>query len=436
MTDLTPMSAVHTKASTASSEPLLIPLEYSLVLTDPAVEAAFGLLRAHARHLFLLPVWRMQGREAMNRRVADRILLDPAALPYDAAVLAELQIQHACGRELVLVTRSDRRHAQQIADHLGIFSQVLSADEAIRHAGTGASTMPVSAFPLPAYLKSLRLHQWLKNLLLFVPLVMSHQISNINLLMNAAIAFLAFGLCASSAYLLNDLLDLADDRRHPDKRHRPLAAGQVSARACAWGIPVLLAASAALGLLLPAPFLALLGTYYLGTLLYSLWLKRVILVDVLSLVGLYTLRLLAGAAAVSVTTSFWLLAFAVFVFLSLAMVKRYVELQTMAAMDRTVAAGRGYRIDDLETISQFGSASGYMAVLVLALYINSDTVRVLYDEPRIIWLLCPLVLYLISRIWLLARRGEIHEDPVVFAIEDRQSQVLAVLGALLLWLAA
>jgi 4-hydroxybenzoate polyprenyltransferase len=187
---------------------------------------------------------------------------------------------------------------------------------------------------------------------------------------------------------------------------------------------------------LPWAFAACLGLYYLGTLAYSLWLKGGALIDVLTLAGLYTLRILAGAAAVSVTPSFWLLAFSMFLFLSLALVKRYTELASLAQPGQAPGFGRGYRADDLPLLSQFGTASGYLAVLVLALYINGDNVVALYSHPELIWLLCPLLLYLISRTWLLAVRGELHEDPVVFALSDRRSQWLGLLGVALLWLAA
>jgi len=168
---------------------------------------------------------------------------------------------------------------------------------------------------------------------------------------------------------------------------------------------------------------------------YSLRLKQAALVDVLTLGGLYTIRIIAGAAAVSVMPSFWLLAFSMFLFLSLALVKRFTELMTMQQQERTNSPGRDYSAVDLETLSQFGSTSAYMAVLVLALYINSEGVRDLYTYPELIWLLCPLLLYIMSRIWLLARRDKLHEDPVVFVIQDRRSQWLAVIGAILLWLA-
>jgi 4-hydroxybenzoate polyprenyltransferase len=289
--------------------------------------------------------------------------------------------------------------------------------------------------PLQHYLAAVRLHQWLKNLLVFIPLLMAHQLGDPRLVGQALIAFLAFGLCASSVYLLNDLLDLPDDRQHPAKRWRPFAAGSISIAAGALLMPALLVSAFSVALLLPIEFLGVLALYYAVTLAYSLKLKRAALVDVLTLAGLYTIRIIAGAAAVSVVPSFWLLAFSMFLFLSLALVKRFTELRAMQQEDRTTLSGRGYRTSDLEALSQFGSASAYGAILVLALYINSEAVRDLYTHPQVIWLLCPLLLYMVTRIWLLARRDQLDEDPVVFLIRDRRTQWLSGIGAILLWLA-
>jgi 4-hydroxybenzoate polyprenyltransferase len=287
------------------------------------------------------------------------------------------------------------------------------------------------------YLRAMRVHQWLKNLLVLVPLFLSHRFYDPLLLAQAMLAFLAFSFCASSVYLLNDLLDLPADRRHPTKRHRPFAAGELQIQTGVALMAGLLIAAVLIGLFLPPGFLGLLAIYYVMTLGYSFRFKQAALVDVLVLAGLYTLRILSGSAAIGVETSFWLLAFSMFFFLSLALVKRYSEMLMMHGEGREgfVSAGRGYGPGDLETLSQLGTASGYLAVLVLALYISSDDVRTLYTHPEAIWLLCPLLLYWISRLWLMARRDEMHEDPVVFAIEDRRSHLLALMGLAAIWAA-
>jgi 4-hydroxybenzoate polyprenyltransferase len=287
-----------------------------------------------------------------------------------------------------------------------------------------------------ALVRSLRPQQWLKNLLVFAPPVLAHNFLDPTVLLRSALAFLSFSLLASGGYLLNDILDMEADRAHPVKRHRPLASGELRVRTGAVAIPVLFLLSVALALPLPRASLAILALYFVTTSAYSWVLKRAALIDVLVLAGLYTLRIIAGGAATETPLSFWLLAFSMFLFLSLGLVKRYAELSNLKGQGEGHSPRRGYGAGDLEALAQFGSSSAYLAVLVLALYINSDAVRVLYSNPQILWLLCPLLLYLMSRIWLLARRGEVNEDPLVFILEDRRTYLLAGVGGLLLWFAA
>jgi 4-hydroxybenzoate polyprenyltransferase len=270
-------------------------------------------------------------------------------------------------------------------------------------------------------LKAMRVHQWVKNILIFVPLLMAFQILDVNLAIRAAGAFIAFSLMASGTYLFNDLMDLEADRAHPTKRHRPFASGALSVR---WGqvlIPALVGAGLVIGWFLSVPFLIVLVGYTIITLTYSLRLKRLVLVDVLVLAGLYTWRIFAGAIAAGVALSAWLLAFSMFMFFSLALLKRTSELLEMRAEGKLKASGRGYHVDDLSQLTIFGSTSGYISVLVLALYINSDAVRALYHRPEALWLICPLILYWVSRVWLIGHRGQMHSDPIVFALKDRVS---------------
>jgi 4-hydroxybenzoate polyprenyltransferase len=281
-------------------------------------------------------------------------------------------------------------------------------------------------------LSSLRLHHWIKNVLVFVPLAAAHQIRNTVLLQHAITAFFAFGLCASSVYLLNDMLDVADDRRHPLKRDRPFAAGELSLLFGLTLAPMFLLAAALLALSLSDTFFLILAGYYIVTLAYSFGLKRVVLIDIITLAGLYTIRIVAGAVAIDVHLSFWLLLFSLFIFFSLALLKRYAELRTMERHGEIKAVGRGYHVNDLSLLQTFGTASGYLGVLVLALYINSPAVETLYQHPQVIWLLCVLTLYWISRVWLKAHRGEMHEDPLVFAFKDRTSLVIGILAVITL----
>jgi 4-hydroxybenzoate polyprenyltransferase len=471
-----------------TTPPLCVDLDGTLIRSDLLVESMFALIKKNFLYMFLLPLWLLRGKAGFKQQIADRVTLDVTHLPYHDTFLDYLRQQHASGHRLVLATASNVKFAEAVAAHLGIFNDILAStadtnlsgkhklqrlkelfgtngfdyagnakkDLAIlSSARTGILVNPEWGVRRSAegnarklklfddragrlsaqYIRAMRLHQWLKNLLVFIPLLMAHRITEPMLAGQAVLAFLSFGLCASSVYILNDLLDLPEDRKHRTKRHRPLAAGRIPIIHGVILVPVLLVMAFAIAFLLPVEFMAVLAFYYLVTMAYSLRFKTAALVDVLLLAGLYTLRIIAGAAAVSVVPSFWLLAFSMFLFLSLALVKRYAELSASKIAGNSLAGGRGYRITDLELLSQFGSASAYTAVLVLALYINSDTVRGLYTHPEIIWLLCPLLLYVISRIWLLARREELDEDPVVFAIRDRRTQWLAGIGVILLWLA-
>ena len=273
--------------------------------------------------------------------------------------------------------------------------------------------------------RALRPYQWLKNVLVLLPLISAHRYGSPFDLGHAALALASFCLCASSVYLLNDLCDLADDRYHPRKRERPLASGALPL-ASGWALSPLLLATAVLlaAFALPPAYLGILGAYYLVTLAYSFGLKRILLVDVIVLAGLYTIRIVAGAAAVEVALSFWLLTFSGFLFMSLALGKRYSELARSAAMP--ALRGRGYRPSDLSTVAMLGIAAGFGAVLVLALYVQDPATAALYRYPKAIWIACPLLLYWISRIWMLAQRGAIDEDPVVFALGDRLSAATAI----------
>ena len=275
-------------------------------------------------------------------------------------------------------------------------------------------------------LQLLRPYQWVKNLLVGLPLLLSHRWHDPRNLLHVALAFAAFSLCASSAYVLNDLRDAEDDRHHPLKRRRPIAAGRVSRGAAVVLSLALLALGIGIALLfLPLKFTGMLAAYVVTTLAYSFWLKRKLLVDVFVLAGLYTLRVLAGGAAIGVDLTPWLLAFCIFFFLSLAFAKRYAELRRVQGLAETRVRGRGYQVEDLDVLAAVGPTSGYMAVLVLALYVNSDLAVQQYKHPWMLWFACPLILYWVTRVWFLARRGALLEDPLLFALKDRTSLLVA-----------
>lgn len=447
-------------------------------------------VRSQPLRLFKPFSWLAKGKTALKEGLAHATQIDVSVLPYDPAVIELIESERRSGRTVVLATASHYTLAERIAEHLQLFDQVLATnaernlsaqrkrDLLVEHYGEGGfdyagnshDDIPVWASARHAYvvnpepgverrakaqgnvehvirsnqsapkdwLKALRMHQWMKNALIFVPLLAAHQLANPLLLWQGILAFLFFGLCASSVYLLNDLLDLADDRHHLTKRHRPFAAGRLSIKSGLLVFPILLIGAFAGALLfLPWQFSGVLAAYYILTLAYSLSLKRHMAVDVIALAMLYTMRIIAGAAAFSLSLTFWMLAFSMFMFLSLALVKRYAELREARRKGHTEKTrGRGYYPDDLEMISSLGAASGYLAVMVLALYIHDQTTVSLYTYPQIIWLACPLLLFWITRIWMLTHRGQMHDDPVVFAIRDRTSLVIGVLFSLVFWVAA
>jgi 4-hydroxybenzoate polyprenyltransferase/phosphoserine phosphatase len=473
-------------AMAARPVPLVVDLDGTLVGTDLLLESLLLLVRQRPWRLLLVPLWLARGRACLKRRLAQEVRPAVDTLPYRPALLAHLEAERRRGTRLVLATAADREVADEIARHLGLFDVVLASDGTVnlagpakrdrlvaefgRHgfdyAGSGRSDRPVweaarrailvrptrslaaavagvgdvdcvldAGRPGPSvYLRALRPYQWLKNALVLVPLIAAQRLYEPELLLLALLAFVAFSLFASSAYLLNDLMDLPGDRHHPRKKNRPLASGQLPLQHALGLIPILLAGGIALALLLPAPFFAVLALYFGLTLAYSLRLKDVVILDVLLLAGLYTLRVMAGAAAVDVDPSPWLLAFCIFLFFSLAMVKRYAELMAMRALEGARAHARGYLLEDSELLAALGGASGYLAVLVLAIYATSDLAPAPSDQA-LVWVFSGLLLYWISYMWLMAHRARMHDDPLVFALRDRVSRILIGLMAVILFAA-
>ena len=405
---------------------LWVDLDGTLIRSDPLLESLVLLIKRNPLILLRLPLWLLRGRESLKAEIAARVTLDPAALPYNKAFVSWLEAERRAGRSLWLYSAADEQLARRVAEHLDLFDGVLAGDP-----GTSLTGSDKAAFPdRRNTLRALRPHQWAKNALILIPILAAHQATDLPLLGTALLALVAFCLCASSVYVLNDLLDLEADRAHPRKSKRPFAAGDLSILTGLALAPALLLIAALLAALLPAKFQLVFASYYGLTLGYSFFLKGCVLVDALALAGLYTLRIIAGAAAVSVPLSFWLLLFSVFLFLSLAFVKRFAELDGLRRQQRLRAAGRGYHVEDLPMLQSLGSASGYLSVLVLALYINSPEIQALYSRPKAIWLLCVLMLYWVSRMWMQASRGLMHDDPVVFALKDRVSVGIGVLAAI------
>jgi 4-hydroxybenzoate polyprenyltransferase len=284
--------------------------------------------------------------------------------------------------------------------------------------------------------RALRVHQWAKNLLVFFPVIAGHELDNWSVMERAFLGVVAFCFCASSGYVINDLIDLDSDRAHPTKCKRPFAAGELSVAQGWWVAAFMAAAGVVCGLFLPPLFGIVLVIYYLASIVYSCWIKKIMLLDVFALAGLYTLRIFAGQGATGIKCSSWLLGFSMFLFLSLALLKRCIELHRVNLQGRKFAEGRGYFTDDLSVLLPLGLLSGWLAVLVLSLYINSEDVRLLYHHPVRLLLACPPLLYWVSRIWLLAARDLLHDDPVVFALKDRVSYIIGLLMVFFVWFAS
>jgi 4-hydroxybenzoate polyprenyltransferase len=459
--------------------PLIVDLDGTLIKSDLMVESAFQLLRRNVLFLFRMLVWTARGKAYLKEQVARHIQLDPPNIPHNRRFLSFLEEEVGRGRPVYLATASNARLAMPIAEHFGLFTRVIASDgrlnlagmkklkaiqEAMQegpfdYAGNARVDVPIwkrarraivvnpglgvertarrcsdvaAVFEdrpagLRLYLRAIRVHQWLKNLLIGVPLLTSHSWNNLPAVLSLLAAFVSFSLSASATYLLNDLLDLSVDRRHPRKSQRPLASGDLSLLTGVGLMIGLLASGIALAAVVSAEFLLILLLYVGLTVTYSLYFKTVVLIDVIVLASLYTLRILAGTAAIDVVLSYWLFAFSMFLFLSLALIKRCSELKFLEEAGLNMTSGRDYRITDLSVLSGMGVAAGYVAVLVLALFVNSPHDLVHYSHPERLWLLCPPMAYWVSRLWIKTSRGEMHDDPLLYSVRDWASWVIVAM---------
>ena len=460
--------------------PLCVDLDGTLIRTDLLVESALALLGRSPLMVFAMLVWLLRGKACLKREIASRVELNVSTLPYNHDVVAWV-LQQQPLRTTVLCSAADLALASRVADHIGGFDVVLASDgqrnlsgknkaaalvdlygrrgfdyvgnaavdlhvwESARAAVVVESGSSLSAAAarvtrvertfsqtratVRQWVKALRIHQWIKNVLVFLPLLAAHRVFDLQAVLSSVLAFFCFGLCASSVYVTNDLLDLGADRQHRRKKYRPFAAGAIPLYQGPLAAFVLLIGGFSLAWLLTPMFALVLLGYYVLTTGYSFKFKRMVMLDVVVLALLYTTRIVAGGAAIQSKSSFWLLAFSMFIFLSLAMIKRYTELLAAQKSGNLKAAGRGYDVLDLPLIQSLGGASGYLSVLVLALYVDSTASQSLYRHPHYLWLLCPLLLYWISRTWVIAHRGIMHDDPVVFAVMDNVSRVLLLIAA-------
>jgi 4-hydroxybenzoate polyprenyltransferase/phosphoserine phosphatase len=466
--------------------PLCVDLDGTLVKSDTLIDSLLVLARTRPHLIPALFAQVLRGRAAFKAFVTDNVTLDVQHLPYNRKLLQYLHGQRREGRPVYLATGADVRLARRVAEHLGIFAGVLGSDgttnltgskklaglrsslgtTAFDYIGNDTQDLPlltVAAEPMVAnpnrrlrarlrarkivparvfeerssllrsVIKAMRPHQWAKNALIPLPLMLAHSL-NAAIYLSAAIAFVTFSFAASASYIVNDLLDIEADRRHPQKRLRPFASGELSALGGIALVASLLFFALLGARLLPVGFFGWLLLYWATTLIYSAYLKRLPLVDVLVLSGLYTLRLLAGASATGTHISPWLAGFSVFLFLSLAIVKRFAELENLNTRGAPPRNGRGYLVTDLNQLRSFGTASAFAAVVVFTNYISSREVVMLYQHAQRLWIIMPLMILWLCRIWLLASRGLLNEDPMVFALTDKQSLIIgaAVVSVVLL----
>jgi len=487
LTQTTPLSFDAAGDGSVNERPLVVDLDGTLVHTDTLHELAIRLLAQKPHLVLLMPIWLIKGKAYLKNQLAKHVELDVSTLPFNNLLIEWLREQKKIGRKLVLCTATHNSTAEKVAKHLHLFDHVIATEDQDNLSGSSKSkkleelfgkkgfdyignskvdlkvwanskhgivvngskklsekaqklthlekVFPKEPLRIGLWSRALRLHQWIKNVLIFVPILAAHQEISLEILFKLLGAFIAFGLCASSVYIANDLLDLESDRQHPRKRTRPFASGAIEIWKGVLLVPVLILASALIAHKVGEGFLAWLMVYFALTCLYSWGLKRLVVVDCLTLAVLYTLRIVGGAAAVVVPLSFWLLAFSIFLFLSLAFIKRYAELQDHLERDVEKAHGRGYYTDDAPLVQQLGVSAGFSATLVLALYLNSENVLKLYRTPELIWVAVPLILLWVSWMWLKAHRGLMHDDPIVFAIKDRVSLGIGALFVLTFLLA-
>lgn len=461
-----------------SSKVLAVDLDGTLLRSDMLFETFWNACARDWRTPFKAIAALFKGKANVKNVLANICEFDASILPYNDEVVAYVKSWRARGGRTALVTATSQHVADRIAEHLGIFDEVHGSTESLNLKGSNKSAFLESHYgegmyayvgdsladmhvwakashivaispssrlgtrierlgrsheiiaargsDWKVYVKQLRPHQWSKNLLIFVPMLATHS-GDLATIIRTILAFFSFSLVASSVYVLNDLLDLAADRAHARKKRRPLASGDLPIAHGTALFPLLLGTGVVFGVLAGVHFLAALALYYTVTLAYSFYLKRKILIDICALAGLYTLRIIAGSAVTGIHLSVWLLAFSTFLFFSLAAVKRQSELNHHALSGHNALVGRGYRVQDLPIISQMGIASGYIAVMVLALYIDAPTTAQLYSFPEALWGICLVLLFWISRMVFITNRGRMHDDPVFFALKDRVSRYCGII---------
>lgn len=470
--------------------PLCVDLDGTLVRTNTLAETIVGVVRLKPSILWRIPFWALQGQARLWTELTHIFRPDASILPYSKPVADLIRKEAANGRTVVLATGAHESVARDVATQFGLFSAVLAtrggehltgkakAEALVSRFGTrgfdyvGDSHTDMAVFrhcrmayvastsrSLPSRLKresipnvristhlespgrsgllaALRPRQWAKNLLVFLPVLLSHRFAEVGLLLNSALAFALMCMISSAAYIFNDIGDVEADRRHPDKRHRPFARGATSIRLAMPVAVVLAVSSIAAGWFVNPGVSLLLALYLAATTLYSVWLKKLLIVDMILLAAFYILRVFLGSAATGIRISAWTDLFCLFIFSGLAAVKRYAEVRNSAARSAGFIERRAYLPGDALPLMSIGTSCFVGAVIAFGLYLGSSEVRTLYRKPDLLWLACPILLGWACRLWILSHRGELHgEDPFAFSLGDRWSQVAALLAAAVFMLA-
>ena len=466
---------------------LFVDLDGTLIKSDLLFECLVPIIKNYFYAIFLAPFWLLKGKAYLKDKFSDLVSINPEILPYNNNVLEYIRKEKENGSKIILATASNIKLAKSISDYLGIFDDVMASSKEENLKGKNKlnkiklyiknnninkefsyigdseadvkifneTNIPIvvgnknvfnkikskndkttfvdgeNDFSLKKFFKMIRTYQWVKNFLIFLPLILAHKFLDVNLLLKALVAFFSFSFLASSVYIINDIMDVESDRIHPSKKNRPIASGAVKISSALKVAFILMPLSFIISIFLGKEFLFVLLTYFITTSCYSFYLKKIMLVDILILSLLYTVRMFAGGVALNIYLSPWLFMFSMFFFFSLACAKRYSELYAVRNNLQDEIKGRGYQAQDLEQIQIFGSSSGYIAILIFALYIQSDISMKLYKTPSFFWALCPIMLYWISRVWLLSHRGQMTQDPIIFALKDKVSYVVLILSIII-----
>lgn len=468
--------------------PLCVDLDGTLIKSDAIFESLLQLLKSNPLYFFVIPFWLLKGRPHLKDEIDKRIDFRVENLPYNEELIEYMEAEKSKGRKIYLATASHISIANKIAEHLGIFDGVFATQNGYNLKSENKASVLNEEFGQKGYvyagnstadykvwessesaivvnnkklfirnvtskynveksflnevnfikliIKEIRVYQWVKNLLLFLPILLAHSLSNLVAFSDVVIGFFAFGFSASFVYVLNDLLDLESDRNHPRKRKRPLASGNLPIQIGIFLVPILLIIGLGLSFLLNDRFQMILCTYIILTTAYSFSLKKIPMLDIIILAALFTSRIVAGAFSANVYLSMWILAFSMFFFMNLAVLKRYAELLVMKKNNKSEAKGRGYTVEDMGLLLSIGPSAGFLSVLIFVLYLNSSQAMELYSKTYLLWLISPIFLYWIARIWHLCVRGQMTDDPIVFTVKDRASYIIGILIFIIVFLAS